>query len=198
MPPLGIHRSGIGRDALLTVFLALPSIGTAQSGIDHQRTIDTTCLKIRAACANAQVIEMDLPDERTTEGSTTTCCIGSQGFMLQRVNWYGETGKKEVEYYFRNDSLIFALETRTKFDRPIYWSRSTADSWGDTVTFDPARSIVEQDRYYFRNERLVLWLDGTGRAQDLDLGANTLIGDALLAHARHMRMEVERSRSVGR
>jgi hypothetical protein len=145
--------------------------------------VDAECARIGSQCAAQGLVKRDLPELRSTEGGEAEACIDASGIHYLRVTWYGETNHSEIEYFLRNDTLLFALDHRFVYNRPIYWDSARAKANNDTVVFDPALTVQEQDRYYFKDGILVLWLDHEGAQQDLTLGTNTLIGAHLIAHA---------------
>ena len=177
---------GVRCASLFTLFLTLGFQGMdckAQSVKEVAARIDRACDRIRADIADQEGIVKDLPDARSAEGGEGTAYMGPSGICYLRVIWYGETGRNEVDYYFEQDSLIFAQDRHVEYNRPIYWDRENAAANGDTVVFDPGLSRVEENRYYFQHHRLVLWLDPALAPVDLTMGTNTITGQGLISHA---------------
>jgi hypothetical protein len=94
----------------------------------------------------------------------------------------GESGKSTIEYYFKAGMLIFVIDRGYTYNRPYYWNEELAKENGDYETFDPEKTIITEDRYYFENELLFLWLNNVGIEQDLTMGTNSLVGKGLIAH----------------
>jgi hypothetical protein len=57
----------------------------------------------------------------------------------------------------------------------------------DNEVFDPNKTTVIEDRYYFKYEKLILWLNNDGKSVDLLLGTNSLVGQGLIAQAYKLR-----------
>jgi hypothetical protein len=169
---------------VLTILLHL--LACSAMGQDQQvlvQAVESECTLIRSRCGSQQLAQRDVPDARSTEGAAAEACIEEQGISYLHVTWYGETGRNEIEYFLRNDTLLFALDHRLSYERPIYWDSTRAAAFNDTIVFDPARTDEEQDRYYFKNGSLALWIDHSGVQQDLKQGTNALVGQGLIAHA---------------
>ncbi|SDC48945.1 hypothetical protein SAMN05421749_10627 [Acinetobacter marinus] len=146
--------------------------------------------------AKYQHIQTHLKDYRTasqdiwgesTEGGKATAHYDHSN-VLQRIEviWFGESGKRIVYYYFDHEQLVFALDQQIHYNRPIYWNQSLADEVGDTELFDPTKSTVIENRYYFKHEQPILWLDNTGQTVDLNIEKNTEQAQAVIAHAKKM------------
>lgn len=128
----------------------------------------------------------------STEGGQATAYYDSGNLKLIEVVWLGETGKNQIEYYFNDGKLIFAFHQSFEYNRPFYWDEKRAKENGDNEFFDPQKTIVKEDRYYFNNEKLFLWLDNDQKAQDLTMGTNSIVGQGLIAHCYKMEDEFKR------
>ena len=73
----------------------------------------------------------------------------------------GETGKTNIKYYLDNEKVVFVLETRYRYNRPLDYDSVVAKAHGDTAFFDPRKTRTEENRYYFDNKMLIRWLDET-------------------------------------
>jgi hypothetical protein len=65
---------------------------------------------------------------------------------------YGEGGKAVEEYYYQNGRLIFVYRKDSIYDRPMS---------GRVVR-------TEENRFYFSNDRLIRWIDGSARQVNPD------------------------------
>lgn len=97
--------------------------------------------------------------DESTEGEQADGYYDNGELKLIEVLWLGETGKRIIEYYFHDGQLIFAFDQVFNYNRPIYWDEETAKENGDNEVFDPKKTTIKEDRYYFNNEKLFLWLD---------------------------------------
>ena len=93
----------------------------------------------------------------------------------------GETGKRKIEYYINEGKLIFAFEQNFEYNRPIYWNEKTAKENGDTELYDSRKTRVQEDRFYFHDEKMFLWLDNEKEEINLRIDANAMIGQKLIA-----------------
>lgn len=130
--------------------------------------------------------------DESTEGGLAVGSYDSSELKLIEVLWLGETGKKLIEYYFYDGQLIFALEQDFDYNRPIYWDKETAKENGDSKVFDPKKATIKEDRYYFNNEKLFLWLDNEKKAQDLITSKNSIVGRRLVDHCYKMKNELKK------
>lgn len=75
-------------------------------------------------------------------------------------SYFGETGKAIIEYYLKNDKLIFVLIQRYEYNRPFYWDEKMAKENGDSIVFDDSKTKISENRYYFDNsENIIQWID---------------------------------------
>ena len=143
-----------------------------------------------------QHLQTQLQDYRTvsrdiwgesTEGGRATAHYDHDN-VLQRIEviWFGESGKRIVHYYFDQTQLYFTLDQEVHYNRPIYWNQSLADEVGDTELFDPKKSTVIENRYYFNHDQPILWLDNTRHAVDLNIEKNSEQAQAIITHAKKM------------
>jgi len=128
--------------------------------------------------------------DESTEGGQATAYYDNGDLKLIEVVWLGETGKYQIEYYFNDGKLIFAFDQDFDYNRPIYWDEKTAKEFGDNEVFDPKKTTVKEDRYYFNNEKIFLWLDNDKKEQDLTMGTNSIVGQGLIAHCYKMKDEL--------
>ena len=138
---------------------------------------------------NTKTIE--LWDE-STEGGQVIAYYDNDELKLIEVIWLGETGKKIIEYYLHNGQLIYSLEQDFDYNRPIYWNEEKAQENGDNEVFDPDKTTVKENRYYFQSEKLFLWLDNDKQEQDLNKGTNSIVGQGLIAHCYKMKEELKK------
>ena len=130
---------------------------------------------------------IEIRDE-STEGGQAVGSYDNSELKLIEVLWLGETGKRLIEYYFHDGQLIFAVKQDFDYNRPIYWLEEN----GDNEVFDPKKTTVKEDRYYFNNEKLFLWLDNDKQEQDLTTGTNSIVGQGLVAHCYKMKNKLKK------
>ena len=129
---------------------------------------------------------IDISDE-STEGSEAIAFYDGNNIKLIEVLWFGETGKRKTEYYFDNGQLFYAFDNEYDYNRPIYWDSIKAKETNDNEIYDPNKTTVKVDRYYFSNGKLITWVDNDKKEVDLLLGTNTLVGQGLIAHSSKVK-----------
>lgn len=125
---------------------------------------------------------MDL-DGETTEGGEAIGYYHKKDLKLIKVFYYGEIGRKELEYYFNGGKLFFALEKKTAYGKPIYLDESKQEKKENHPAADIIKETVTENRYYFKNEKLIRWIDNSGKKVNLKDGTNILAGQDLIIHA---------------
>ena len=130
--------------------------------------------------------------DESTEGGQGTAYYDNGNLKLIEVIWFGEMGKNQIEYYFNDGELIFAFDQDFDYNRPIYWDEKTAKENGDNEVFYSKKTTVKEDRYYFNNEKLFLWLNNDKQEQDLTMGTNSIVGQGLIAHCSKMKDELKK------
>lgn len=125
--------------------------------------------------------------DETAEGGQTNAFYNNTDLKLIEIISYFEMGKYELELYFDRGLLFFAYEKRYKYNRPIYWDKKYMQKNNDSATYDPKKTVVEQERYYFHHEKLIRWLDNDKKEVDLSLETSILFGEYLVGHAHKLR-----------
>ena len=164
---------------------------SAQSTDSLVRQIRTKYTAIRENLKCYDTTSTALSGE-STEGGESIAQYDGKNIKYIEVTYYGETGKTKTEYYFDNGQLFFVFETVYTYNRPIYWNAKTAKENNDTVTYNSSKTIVNEDRCYFHQEKLIRWLDNDKKEVDLLLGTNTLTGQGLVAHANKLKHELKK------
>ena len=129
--------------------------------------------------------------DESTDGGRATAFYDNKSLKLIKVFYFGETGKTQIEYYFNNDKLFFAFEKASRYNRPYYWDKKHMQENNDSVIYDQNKTIVIEDRYYFNDEKLILWINNENEKPDLTLGTNTIVGQGLISHAYHIKSKLK-------
>ena len=177
---------------IISTFILLTSnFLFAQDRESLVKDIRSKYTEIRANLDSYDTTMIEIWDE-SAEGGQATAYYESGNLKLIEVVWLGETGKNQIEYYFNDEKLIFAFDQDFDYNRPIYWDEEKAKENGDNEVFDPEKTTVKEDRYYFDNEKLFLWLDNDKEEQDLTMGTNSIVGQGLIAHCYKMKDELKK------
>lgn len=124
-----------------------------------------------------QAIRTELPklkkkevylDNYSADGGSGTLHSDSLGRpRFVRVELYGESGKAFEEYYFKDGKLIFVFIESHEYNVPYYVDEKTAKETGQPA-FDPEKTKIEEDRYYFSAGKLVRWVDENKKQVDVN------------------------------
>jgi len=126
----------------------------------------------------------------STEGGQVTGYSDRDSIKLWKVWLLGETYKRRIEYYFDSGQLFFVYHTNYRYNRPIYWDENRAKQNNDTAVFDAAKTVTEEDRYYFYNGRLILWTNALEQQVDSTLDYYKILETEILRHSDKMRAEL--------
>jgi hypothetical protein len=83
----------------------------------------------------------------STEGGQLIAYSDGPSVMKIAATFYGESGKASEEYYYWDGKLIFVLRTDYRYNRSL------------------SGKVVQTtlDRFYFSNDRLIRWIDESGK-----------------------------------
>ena len=172
---------------IISIFIILTSnFLFAQDKDSLVKDIRAKYSEIRANLNSYDTTMIEIWDE-SAEGGEAIVYYESGKLKLIEVIWLGETGKNQIEYYFNDGKLIFAFDQNFDYNRPMYLDKKVAKENGENEVFDPKKTTVKEDRYYFNNEKLFLWLDNDKEEQDLTKGTNSIVGQGLIAHCYKMK-----------
>ena len=129
--------------------------------------------------------------DESTEGGQIIGYYKKKDLKLIEGFYFGETGKLEIEYYFDNGLLFFVFEKHYTYNRPIYWDEKHMQENNDTVVYDPRKTKIKLDRYYFHKEKLFRWLDNE-KEVDLSPGTNTHVGQELITRANKLQDKLKK------
>ncbi|WP_196888583.1 hypothetical protein [Aureivirga sp. CE67] len=176
---------------LITIILSLltKTILYSQNNNALIKSIDSIYTEINYNLKSNNSNFIQIENSSNTDDSQKTAVFKNKKLKLLRVEWFGETGKSQIEYYFENTNLIFAIKHQYKYNRPIYWDKKTALENEDIETYDTDKTKVKVDKYYFHNEKLFLWLDNEKLEQDLTLEMNKLIVQRLISICYEIKNE---------
>ena len=136
---------------------------------------------IREHLASYDTTTIEITDE-STEGGQATGYYDKSDLKMIEATWFGETGKRITEYYFDNGKIFFAFDRMFTYNRPMYWDEETARANGDKEAYDPKKTKVNEDRYYFNQDKLFLWMDHDKKEVDLTKAENVSAGKEIIEH----------------
>lgn len=104
--------------------------------------------------------------DESTDGGQATGYFDKEDLKLIIVWWLGETGRRKMEMYYDDGELFFALNSNYEYNRPYYYDDKMAKENNDTEIFDPNKTIIREDRYYFHQGKLIRMLDNDKKMID--------------------------------
>lgn len=123
---------------------------------------------------------------QATEGVEAKAFRDAKGELkLIKTIAYGEMGKTFSEYYFQSQQLIFVLTSTHRYNAPMYVDEKAAKELG-VAPFDPKKTVVTEDRYYFNQGQLIRWLDNKKRSIAPTQPAFVTQGKAILQMSQHL------------
>jgi hypothetical protein len=131
------------------------------SCLTFAQSADNTIDNIRDSIDSYDTTMVKFWDE-SSEGGQMIAFFDKDDLKLMEVRLYGETGKRKIEYYFDNGQLFFVLNTDYRYNRPFYWDEEKAKENNDTEYFDPNKTVINENRYYFENKRIIRWIKPNG------------------------------------
>jgi hypothetical protein len=112
---------------------------------------------IRNSLSTFKVESADALEPSTESGEVKTYRDNKRELRMIRMELYFESGKEIEEYYYHDKLLIFALYEEHKYNVPMNMSPEASKEIGQS--FDPKKTKVIANRYYFNNGRMIRWLD---------------------------------------
>lgn len=92
----------------------------------------------------------------STEGGEANYYYKNGALIKIEAKNYGETYQSLEEYYLQANRLVYVFEKISFYNRPIYYDSTAMREAGDTAVFDPAKTVINESRYYFENGQLFL------------------------------------------
>ena len=85
--------------------------------------------------------------ENSSEGGELKAFKDLNEVRLIEANYYGHMGKTEAEFYYKNGQLYFIFLKRFSYNLPT-----------TEAGYDKDKTIVEESRYYFWNNKMIRWI----------------------------------------
>jgi hypothetical protein len=81
---------------------------------------------------------------------------GKTDMIMSEIS--GEAGRIRYEYYYdKENQLIFVLQQFYKYNRPMSYDEATAEANQDDEYFDPEKTKILENRFYYSNQKLIYW-----------------------------------------
>ena len=143
------------RQLLIAVLILISLTGalaltTPQSETDIQ-SIRQSYAAINRKQARYRKVKKELSGF-SAEGGVLTAYFDGQNIVKMLATYYGEMGRTNEEFYYRDGKLIFVLRTELNYNRPLS---------GKVVS----RKV---SRFYFHDDKLIRWIDESGKTMASD------------------------------
>ncbi len=124
---------------------------------DKEKVIQTIRAKTRAIdkIKSFKKVQVDVTD-KSTEGGIIVGYYDKNDLKKIVSKIYGEMGRMTEEYYFDDGSLIFVTAHDYHYKLPIDEPNDDGRAVGEV-------KWVSEDRFYFENNKLIKWVDGSGK-----------------------------------
>jgi len=150
--------------AILFLFFLKIGYTLGQSNDMTIINVETKCSIIKDSLNTYDTVKSDIWGE-STEGGEVIAYFRNDVLKFITVCYYGETGKREIDYCFHNGHLCYIVDITYSYNRPFYWDENFAKENNDTTVFNPEKTkIVEYDTYYFENRQLIQWIQKEGNS----------------------------------
>lgn len=176
---------------LLLLFLCTGFL-SGQSSDSIIKDIQIKYQSIRDNLKGYDTVSSDIWEE-SAEGGRIIGYYNGKELKFIKGSYFGETGKTEMEYYFDNGVVFFVFEKKYNYNRPIYWDKKHMEEYSDTAMYDPAKTILTENRYYFHNEKFIRWLDNKKKEVDLAVGKNSSAGKELIDHVHKLQSKLKKN-----
>ena len=97
---------------------------------------------------------------KSAEGGVIVYSSFEDSVKKMEATYFGETGKMSLAFYYDNEGqLIFIHQENHSYNRPITWDEETAAEFNDDQVFDPEKTtIIANDFYFDPSNALHAWL----------------------------------------
>ena len=160
-----VFKGELMRAYSLIAFLFFAICGVSDASETDIAQIKAEYHSIRAALLNLKAEKITL-DGYSPEGAEAKAYRDGNGnIRFIRAELFFESGKVIGEYYYKDEKLFFTFYTTHHYNVPSYLTPQRAKEIGIDA-FDPKKTTVTEERYYFKNGKLIRWLGETKKEVD--------------------------------
>ncbi len=134
--------------------------------------------------------EVNLNGHSTEGGRCIVSKYQTNEIRFIEASFYGETGKSIFEFYLKDGQVFFIFSQIHRYNAPFYFDEDRAKEFG-VDPFDPEKTKIFEDRYYYKNNRLIRWINRDMKKVDINSNqakeANervTEVSDIVLSNCR--------------
>lgn len=100
--------------------------------------------------------------EESTDGGIIHKYLDDGNIVKIRCEYYGETGKLFREYYIKKNKLLFVFDQDYRYNMPYYFDSLRAAESGFKEWFDPSKTKLKENRFYYYNDNMIRWINSEG------------------------------------
>ncbi len=105
----------------------------------------------------AETIELE---DYALEGADAKAYRDKKGnIRVIKAELFHESGKEFKEFYYKDGVLIFALYVTHGYNQHPSITPEIAKKEGYEEGFDPKKTSITEDRYYFSGSKMIRWID---------------------------------------
>lgn len=101
--------------------------------------------------------------DESTDGADISKYYDGKECVKVRTEYYGETGKLFREYYVKDNELLFVFDQKHNYNMPYYMDSTRAAQSEFDQWFDPKKTKLEESRFYFKDNKMIRWIDPAGK-----------------------------------
>lgn len=131
---------------ILTVFTMMSlTAGFSQTEEEQVTAIRSWFAETNSNLANYIVEEKEVLEE-STEGGNLKAYYKEKDLVLLHCEIFGEMGNIKEDYYYHEGKLYFVFAVKTDYSSNVYEEAEIT-------------TTVEENRYYFNNDKMIRWLN---------------------------------------
>lgn len=163
--------------ALLLILSALSSC----SEDDISGTVKD-CANIDAHINDYTPRTIEMPMQKD-EGGSVTIYSKNGKLILATDTAFSDINSASARYYFDDGNMIYVVQNEYDYNQPKFKTRENGTQTGDTSWYDPRKTVLKSNRFYFYHSRMVKWINDQGKEvptedRHYDLQRAILIKDA--------------------
>jgi hypothetical protein len=106
-------------------------------------------------------------NSNSTEGGMIIAYVLKKKFKKISVKYLGEMGKNDTDFYLKDNKIFFVYDVRTNYNAPVYLTKLEAKKQG-IEAFNPKKSKKDENRFYFKDNKLIKWLNSDKKEVDVN------------------------------
>ena len=143
------------RNLFISVFVAMVGLSSCRED-DITGTVKK-CKDINEHLSSYKQKAIDLTGVAEQNGTVTGYFKDKELIMASVAN-FGESNRRVDEFYFDDEKLICINREEFTYNKPRYYTEDVAQKSGDSVWYDDKKTVMQNTRFYFYDNRMVKWI----------------------------------------